>query len=422
MTDVLQAPRQSDTGRTTAGGGRSIQSGAGEMGYGLGSHTSLAGPSSSNAAVAAQTFGPGSGYFSAGSEPLRLTPFLPGKDSYTVAGTHIDPSLANPYLPPASAPAPPPSQSAHDDFGGFAIDPALLAPSLNHPAFGFLAPAVDTPPYQPESDPFLPPYQWYTPSYRDVLDSPAHSPSPAGQFMYPDPDIATDSYVANWVAASLDLPLEPEREGVFAQPVPVVVEPVVVAGPKKRARKSRAKGKGPAAEPFGPPTTAMGIPISAMEMMGIMAPVPTPAPIVLGPSPSQALAALQSAASSKPGVPVPAAYRHVWFLNGRGRVSKTRDNNPRCQRCRRRHWAVSIPSFLAPLPLFHDCICNFGPPVSLADFGGRNLLWVSYFTFHHRCRREANREQSCSRGQPCDECAKDGVPCVYGPGLGPEEE
>ncbi|KFY62532.1 hypothetical protein V496_04537, partial [Pseudogymnoascus sp. VKM F-4515 (FW-2607)] len=200
--------------------------------------------------------------------------------------------------------------------------------------------------------------------------TPAALPSPVQeQFTYPDPDVATDSYVANWVGATLNLPLEPERGGVFAVPAPPPVE-VPAAGPKKRVRKSRAKGKGVAAgatvsAPV-PPTPVAAPPMAAMQMEVMMAPVPAPEPVVFGPSPAQTLAALQSAASSSPGVPIPEAYRHVWFLNGSGRVSKTRDNNPRCQRCRKRHWA------------------------------------------------------SCSRGQPCAECAKDNVPCVYGPGIGGE--
>ncbi|OBT85082.1 hypothetical protein VE02_07318 [Pseudogymnoascus sp. 03VT05] len=368
MTDVRQEPRPSRTDHTATGGGRSIFSGAGESAYGPSFHTPLAGPQFPQAAA---------------------PEFLPGADMNTVAGRHLAPSLAdylpaNPYLPITRAPVPSPPQAVYGDHGNpggfpfdpaFPIDPALLTPPLNQHTFDVF-PAI--PPHQPASNPPLPPYHW-TPAPARVYVSPwapAPAPVPAylspwispvpspvqQQFTYPDPDVATEDYVANWVAATLNLPLEPGRGAVYAAApaLPAPVQPVVEARPKKRARGSRAEVRVAAA--------AVPAPMTAEEMMKMMAPAPLPAPVPVGPSPSETLAALQSAASAMPGVPVPAAYRHVWFLNGRGRVSKTRDNNPRCQRCRRRHWA------------------------------------------------------SCSRGQPCDECAKDNVECVYGPGVGAEED
>ncbi|KFY30458.1 hypothetical protein V493_01891 [Pseudogymnoascus sp. VKM F-4281 (FW-2241)] len=371
MTGVVQTPRQSRTGHTTTGGGRSFQMGAGESGYGLGSHTPLAGPQFSQAAAAA---------------------FNPRANAHTVAGRHIAPSLAdylpaNPYLSPYRSPAHVPPQAASNnpvDFGnvrnsatyptGLTLsDPALVDPALSTWVFDptlpplplrYILPASE-PPQQPSTSPLLPSYQWVMP------ETPYHHhdyislcrplfPSPAqGQFTYPDPGIATEEYVADWVAVTLNRIPEPGRGSAMAgAPFPVLV-PVVAPMPAfvlgRRARKSRARVHVAAAPPETP-TAATSIPALAPE------------PAFLGHSPAQTLAALQSAASSSPGVPIPAAYRHVWFLNGRGRVSKTRDNNPRCRRCRRRHWA------------------------------------------------------SCSRGQPCDECAKDDVLCVYGPGVGTEEQ
>ncbi|KFY73540.1 hypothetical protein V499_06361 [Pseudogymnoascus sp. VKM F-103] len=339
MTDVYQAPRPSRADHTTTGGGRSIFSGAGESAYGPSCHTPLAGAQFAQAAA---------------------PEFPPGADMRTVSGLHPAPSLAgylpaNPYIPVTRAPAPPSPQAVYGDYGnagGFPIDPALidpalLAPALNQPTFDVF-PAIATPPYQPSSDPGLPPYFWApaaapapayvspwapspapVPAYLSPWISPAPSPVQQ-QFTYPDPDIATEDYVANWVAASLNLPLEPGRGVVYAAPpVPVPVAappPPAASGPKKRARKSRAKVRVAAALP------APAAPATAEEMMEMMASAPLPAPIPTGPSPSETLAALQSAATSSPGVP------------------------------------------------------------------------------------------SCSRGQPCDECAKDNVQCVYGPGVGVEED
>lgn len=356
MTDVFQEPRQSRTDHTTTGGGSYFSTGAGDSGYGSVLHTPVAGPSFSHAV-----------------EPE----FAPSADVHAVQGRHLMPSLAdylpaNPYLSPYPAPAPPPPQPAYgnsvgsdnSDLDRLLFDPALIDPALlptpplyDHDQFAqFAPPAFDTPPHHPDPAPLFPLYQWVQPDTptSNPWITPADLPSPVQeQFTYPDPDVATDSYVANWVGAALNLPLGPERGGVFAVPAPPPVE-APAAGPKKRVRKSRAKGKGVAAgatvsAPV-PPTPVAAPPLAAMQMEVMMAPAPEP--VVFGPSPAQTLAALQSAASSSPGVPVPEAYRHVWFLNGRGRVSKTRDNNPRCQRCRRRHWAVSFPSFLDfPFPI-----------------------------------------------------------------------
>ncbi|ELR03491.1 hypothetical protein GMDG_01242 [Pseudogymnoascus destructans 20631-21] len=362
MTDVYQAPRPVRTDHTTTGGGRSILSGTGESAYGPGCHTSLAGPQFPQTAA---------------------LEFTLGADMHTVSGRHLALSLAdylpaNPYLPITRAPAPPSPQAVYGDYGNpggypIPIDPALLTPPLHRHTFDVF-PAIDTPPNQPSSDPLYPPYHWTpapasAPAYLSPWISPVPSPVQE-QFTYPDPDIATEDYVANWIAASLSLPLEPGRGAVYAAaplPVPVAAPtPAPATAPKKRGRKSRAKVRGAAVPAAAAPAPAA--PATAEEMMEMMTQAPLPTLTPLGPSPSETLAALQSATAATPGVPVPAAYRHVWFLNGRGRVSKTRDNNPRCQRCRRRHWA------------------------------------------------------SCSRGQPCDECAKDNVPCVYGPGVGVEED
>ncbi|KFZ07415.1 hypothetical protein V501_06473 [Pseudogymnoascus sp. VKM F-4519 (FW-2642)] len=332
MTDVYKAPRPSRADHTTTGGGRSIFPGAGESAYGPSCHTPLAGPQFPQAAA---------------------PEFPPGADMRTVSGLHLAPSLtgyhpSNPYLPITRAPAPPSPQAVYGDYGnsgGFPIDPALLAPALNQPTFDVF-PAIATPPYQPASDPALPPYFWApaaaapapayvspwapapapVPAYLSPWISPAPSPGQQ-QFTYPDPDIATEDYVANWVAASLNLPLEPGRGVVYAAaplPVPVAAPPPppAASGPKKRVRKSRAKVR----------VAAPAAPATAEEMMEMMSSAPLPAPIPLSPSPSETLAALQSAASVAPGVP------------------------------------------------------------------------------------------SGSRGQPCDECAKDNVQCVYGPGVGVEED
>lgn len=384
MTDVHQTPRQSRTDRTTTGGGRSIQLGVGESGYGLGNHTPLAEPSFSHAGAAA---------------------FYLEADSHTVAGRHIAPSLAdylpaNPYLSPyreSALPPPQPAYGGHVDFGDYLLDPALPTPPLHHHHFG--PAAFDTPPHHPSSDSLYQPYQWApepTPAYLNAWTTPARPPSPiqVQQFMYPDPDIATESYVANWVVASLNLPLGPERGAVpFVPSLPAPVEPVVVAGPKKRVRKSRAKVRvaAAAAEAAPPPPTPTATAAMTMtEMTREMTPAPAAEPVVLGPSASETLAALQSAAASAPGVPVPAAYRHVWFLNGRGRVSKTRDNNPRCRRCRRRHWAVSFPFYFPPFSPPQSLVFDFGFPVSLADFGSRNVLGFSKSTSPLSGDREAN--------------------------------
>ncbi|OBT64224.1 hypothetical protein VE03_06846 [Pseudogymnoascus sp. 23342-1-I1] len=368
------------THHTATGGGISSSMGAGGSGYGPVLHSPPTGPSFSHAPAPA--FAPGADTYTAGGR--QMMPFLPSLADYLPA---------NPYLSPYRAPAPPPPQPAYGgDFPGsseFQFDESLLSnpaflvdPALPTPPFQehqhFALPAFEAPPHDPSSSALHTPYQWVqppTPSYLDAWTTPSY-PSPPNQeaeFTYPDPDVATGAYVANWVGAKLNLPLEPERGGVCVAP-PAPVQPVVVAGPKKRVRRSRAKAKKGAAVDAGatassgpvPAAPATAAPWAAMEMNPAPASAPAPEPAVLGLTPAQTLAALQSAARVSPGVPVLEEYRHIWFLNGRGRVSKTRDNNPRCQRCRRRHWA------------------------------------------------------SCSRGRPCDECAKDSAPCVYGPGLGEE--
>lgn len=330
--------------------------GTGESGYGSGRYTPLAGPQFSPAAAAVWTPG---GPHTVNGRPIArsLADYLP----------------ANPYASPYSSPvhAPVPQIAFGDGIYDYLIDPALFTPPLHQQASAPLAlpllhqqesvplaPAFDTPPQQPESDPFQPLYQWVQDDIPDYFNVWIAPPSPVQQFTYPDPDVATDDYVANWVGAKLNLPLEPERGAVSAAapplPAPIPVQPVVVAEPKKRVRKSRAKGKGVAAAAAGaipaPETPTTATPIAEMTMMEMMTTIPAPAPepVVLGPSPSETLAALQTAAAMSPSIPIPAAYRHVWFLNGRGRVSKTRDNNPRCRRCRKRHWAVSLFPFYSP--------------------------------------------------------------------------
>lgn len=386
---MFQEPRQVRTDHTTTGGGRSIQMGAGESGYSSGRYTPLAGPQFSHAAAAAYT---------------------PG-DAHTVNGRHIAPSLADylpanpyssPYSSPVRAPVLPPPQPAYGDVYDFPLDPALFTPPLHQQAFApvapafapvaptfaplALTPAFDAPLQQPEfDDPFQPLYQWVQEDIPDYFNAWTAPPSLAQQFTYPDPDIATVDYVANWVAAKLDLPLEPERGAVSAAP-PLPVQPVVVAGQKKRVRKSRAKGKGVSAAAAGaapvPGTPTMKTPTAAMTMMEMMTTLdPAPEPVALGPSPSETLAALQTAAAMSPSIPVPAAYRHVWFLNGRGRVSKTRDNNPRCRRCRRRHWAVSLFPFYSPSHSPRAWLLISVSRHSLADFGRRNVLGISYVKF-----------------------------------------
>ena len=368
---MFQEPRQVRTDRTTTGGGRSIQVGAGESGYGSGRYTPLAGPQFSHAAAAVYTPG--------GPHTVNGRPIAPSLADYLPANPY-----SSPYSSPVRAPVLPPPQLAYGSgIYDYLIDPALFTPPLHRQAFppvalafSPVAPAFDIPPHQPESDPFQPLYQWVQDDIPDYLNVWTAPPSPVQQFTYPDPDIATDDYVANWVGAKLNLPLEPERGAVSAAPplpAPMPVQPVVVARPKKRVRKSRAKGKGVAAAAAGAapvpetPTTATPTtvtPTAAMEMMTIMTTIPdlAPEPVVLGPSPSETLAALQTAAAMSPSIPVPAAYRHVWFLNGRGRVSKTRDNNPRCRRCRKRHWAVSLFPFLFPLPFPQSLASDFGFP------------------------------------------------------------
>ncbi|OBT52273.1 hypothetical protein VE04_08746 [Pseudogymnoascus sp. 24MN13] len=289
MTDVYQAPRPSRADHTTTGGGRSIFSSAGESAYGPSCHIPLAGAQFAQAAA---------------------PEFPPGADMRTVSGLHPAPTLAgylpaNSYIPVTRVPAPPSPQAVYGDYGnagGFPFDPALIvpavpAPALNQPTFDVF-PAIATPPSLPSADPVLPPYYWNpapaaaapyispwapppappVPAYLSPWISPVPSPVQQ-QFTYPDPDIATENCVAHWVAASLNLPLEPGRGlCTLLAPVPVPVAappPPAASGPKKNARKSRAKVRVAAVPVAVVPVPA--VPATAEEMMEMTTSAPLPA-------------------------------------------------------------------------------------------------------------------------------------------------
>lgn len=62
------------------------------------------------------------------------------------------------------------------------------------------------------------------------------------------------------------------------------------------------------------------------------------------------LASLHASIPAPPSIPEPHRSQQLYFVNNKSRVSRTRNADPRCLRCRRRHWSVSVSFPIPQLP------------------------------------------------------------------------